>query len=307
MSGISSGKINLRPGTEADSYAVFQVFERSLADLNTRLGVAPSARSSGPDHVARMWAERQPLYEHLARTCDQFWVAEHQGRIVGYARATLRQAVRQLTELFVLPNVQSRGLGRALLERAFPPGEDGQRCIIASPDTRAQALYLKSGVTPRCPLYYFWRTPEQVRLAPEITAQPLSPTPQAVNLLGEIDRRLLGFRRDVDHAWLLEDREGFLYERGGTPVGYGYVGHRSGPFAVAHPEDWAAVLAHAESTAALAGREHFGLEVPTINRPAVEHLLQRSFRLDSFVAIWMSDEPFARLEDYILTSPPFFL
>jgi hypothetical protein len=111
----------------------------------------------------------------------------------------------------------------------------------------------------------------------------------------------------VDHAWLLEDRKGFLYERGGTPVGYGYVGVRSGPFALLQPGDYAAVLAHAERQAALAGQEHFGLEVPSINRPAVDHLLQRGFRLDSFVAVWMSDEPFARLEDYIVTSPPFFL
>jgi len=35
--------------------------------------------------------------------------------------------------------------------------------------------------------------------------------------------------------------------------------------------------------------------------------LKRGFRLDKFMAVLMSDVPFGRFENYILTSPPFFL
>ena len=51
----------------------------------------------------------------------------------------------------------------------------------------------------------------------------------------------------------------------------------------------------------------FGLEVPIINRPAVDHLLARDYRLDTFVAMWMGNTPFGRFDPYIFTSPPFTL
>jgi hypothetical protein len=71
--------------------------------------------------------------------------------------------------------------------------------------------------------------------------------------------------------------------------------------------DFPAVLAHAEHAAAQQGREHFGIEVPMVNRKAVDHLLKRGFRIDSFIAMLMNDKPFGQFENYITTSPPFFL
>jgi hypothetical protein len=43
------------------------------------------------------------------------------------------------------------------------------------------------------------------------------------------------------------------------------------------------------------------------NHHAMDHLLARRYRLDSFVATSMSDRAFDGLDRYILTSPPFFL
>jgi GNAT superfamily N-acetyltransferase len=50
-----------------------------------------------------------------------------------------------LTEFFVLPDHQSRGIGRALIERAFPAGRGNVRSIIATSDVRAQARYYAAG------------------------------------------------------------------------------------------------------------------------------------------------------------------
>jgi hypothetical protein len=117
---------------------------------------------------------------------------------------------------------------------------------------------------------------------------------------------VIGYQRSEEHRWLLTDRSGFLYLRHDQPVGYGYSGKRNGPFALLDAQDCPAVLAHAEANAV--GRwEHFGVEVPMINRVAVDYLLKRGFRLDSFVALFMCDEPFGRWENYILTSPPLFV
>ncbi len=67
------------------------------------------------------------------------------------------------------------------------------------------------------------------------------------------------------------------------------------------------MLAHAESKAAAQGQEEFGLEVPMINHVVVDYLLARGFRLDWFMAMLMSDKPFGKFENYIVTSPPFIL
>jgi hypothetical protein len=50
------------------------------------------------------------------------------------------------------------------------------------------------------------------------------------------------------------------------------------------------------------------LEVPLHNRHAVDYLLARGFKIpDGFYAFWMSEAPFGKFEQYIVTSPPFFM
>ena len=299
--------INYRPGVAIDSYTVFHLFEQTLADLNRRLGDDTPTSIADPAALARMWAERRGLYEHLADSADQFWIAEQDGRAVGYARSILGDGLRQLTELFVLPEVQSGGVGRALLERTFPAAGAKRRSVIASPDVRAQALYLRAGVYPQLSIYYWWRKPEVLPLDTTLVMQPVADSTETLALLDEVDQTILNHRRTVEHRWLLSERQGHLYYRGNTFVGYGYTGVRSGPFALLDTAAYPAVLAHAETVAAQEGRDHFGLEVPMSNHHAMDHLLARHYRLDSFIATLMSDCAFGRLENYILTSPPFFL
>lgn len=317
--------VKFRPGALDDSYQAFLVFEESLADLLARHVPGASTSFDDPGALARMWEERRSLYEHLARTAFHFWVAEEGERVVGYARSILRDDLLELTELFVSPSMQSAGIGKELLRLAFPDTTDGRaslgatqlpRSIIASPDMSAQALYMRAGVYPRVPLYYFWRKPEPCQKgartplpnppSTDLEFVPLAATPEDLVALGELDRAVLGHRRDADHLWLLSDREGYLYLRDDKPVGYGYVGLRSGPFALLDPADFPAVLAHAESRAALSGQE-YGFEVPMINSSAASYLLARGFRIQPFPATIMSDLPFGRFDRYIVTAPPFFL
>jgi GNAT superfamily N-acetyltransferase len=299
--------ITLRPGTIDDSYDVFTLFEETLADLSRRLGVREQTSWQDPAALERMWQERRSLYEHLARTVAHFWVAEREGRLVGFARSILRDGFLELTEFFIHPGEQSAGLGRELLARTFPAEGAGRRIIIASLDSRAQARYLKAGVYPTFPIYYFSRSPQAVTVTTDLSIEPMATTPHTLEILGMLDQALLDHRREADHQWLLSDRQGYLYYRGDQPVGYGYTGLRNGPFALLNASDFPAVLAHAERTAAGVGRDHFGLEVPMVNRTAVNYLLGRGFQIDSFVALMMSDAPFGKFDQYIVTSPPFFL
>lgn len=302
----SRSAVTFRPGTVDDSYAVFKVFEETLSDLSRRQGSTAPTSWEDPAALARMWTERRSLYEHLALSAEQYWLAERDGQIVGFARSISQDGVRELTELFVVPGAQSAGAGRELLERAFPAEGARYRNIISSPDIRAQVLYLKAGVYPRFPIYYFGRSPEAVTVTTDLVLEPISASPASLEILASLDRSLLGYRRDVSHSWLLGDRQGYVYCRDERPVGYGYVGVRNGPFALIDARDFPAVLAHAESEAAKEERA-FGLEVPMINHSAVDYLLARGYHMDSFMAILMSDTPFGRFENYIVTSPPFFL
>jgi GNAT superfamily N-acetyltransferase len=298
--------LTFRPAGLADSFTAFKIFGQAVADLVRRLNLSAVAEGDDPAVLAGFWQKRQSLFEHLARTADQFWLAEDGGEAIGYARSILRDGVRELTEFFVLPDRQSAGVGRALLDRALPPDEAARRVIIATSDARALARYLKAGVYARFPVYYFSRPPEQVAVPTDLVIEPITAPAQAIETLAAIDQAVLGHRREVDHTWLLDQNQGYLYYREGQPVGYGYSGASHGPFALLHPADFPAVLAHAESLAAAAGHD-FGVEAPLINRAAVDYLLSRGCRMEAFFAFFMSDAPFGRFENYLFTSPPFFM
>ncbi|HLB47547.1 MAG TPA: GNAT family N-acetyltransferase [Anaerolineales bacterium] len=300
--------ITYRPGTIDDSRVVFEIFHQSLIDLSQRIGAMAITNGNDPAVMASLWETRGPLFEHLARTAEQFWIAEdaEASKAIGYARAILRDGVRELTEFFVLPGHQSGGVGRELLARAFLPDGAKHRVIVATTDSRAQARYLKTGVYPRFPIYYFSRKPEPVSIPTDLTFEPLAESPETFDALRDIDLALFGHRRDVDHAWLMTDRNGFLYRRDGQPVGYGYTGVQRGPFALLDAADIPAALAHAETYAHSLGLAECGFEVPLINKAAVGYLLSRGYHMDTFFAFFMCDKPFGEFENYICPSPPFF-
>ena len=297
-----------RPATMADIRAVYDVFTRTTADLERRMGSLENAEMwTEPAFVEDYWQTRGPLLEHLARNADRFWVAELDGQIIGYARSSLHDGVRELIDYYVLPSHQATGVGRELLERAFPRGGSRRRAIIASTDIRALARYLKSGVYPRFPIYYFFRKPQPVSLETGLEFRPSAGTPETLAAIREIDRAILGFERDVDHEFLLNDRQLYLFYREDRVAGYGYFGKGSGPVALLDESDLPAVLARAETEAAARNEEEFGLQVPLINRAAVDYLLEQGFKMEDFTVLFMSDEVFGRFENYILTSPPFFI
>lgn len=298
--------ITFRPGLPSDTYPAFEVFRRAIHVVYYQLQIIDHLDGPTDEELADDWRRFSSLYGYLERSHDRYWVAEQQGKLVGYARSTLHGSVRELTELFIHPQVQSAGLGKELLSRAMPVEAGRWRVILGTTDPRAQALYLRSGVYARHPLYTFLRAPELVAFETDLTFHPLVNSPECLDTLAEIDRFVLGFRRDDDHEWLLSHRQGFLARRDGHPSGYGYV-HEvfCGPFAALDEADQPALLAQAETLAADAGWEEIGIDAPLVNRHAVQHLLGRKYRLGQFIAYHMSDEPFGDYTRYLYTSPIF--
>lgn len=303
-----TSNLTFRRGTAEDSRAVYEVFAQTTDDLERRMGTPDSENRWGdPAFLAENWERTQPLFEHLTRTADQFWVAENDGQIIGFARSTLRDGVRELLEFFVLPGHQARGVGRELLARAFPAEGARRRAIVATTDINALARYLKSGVYPRFPIYYIYNKPQPVEIETDLSFTPAPASPETLAALRMIDRAILDFERDIDHEFLLHDRQPYLYYRGDQLVGYGYFGKGTGPIALLNESDFPAVLARAESEAAARNEDNFGMQVPLINRAVVNYLLGRKFRLEPFTVFFMSNAAFGKFENYILTSPPLFM
>jgi hypothetical protein len=299
--------VRYRPGNADDTKTCFEIFESAVDDLGRRTG--GNANSTSGDPAA--FGTRRPLFDHLAATGDLWWVAEDDAsdRAVGYARSIVRDGVRELTEFFVLPEAQSAGVGRGLLDRALRADGVRHRAIVATIDTRAIARYLRTGLDARLPIIGWEGTPRDEPLETDLASEPIDRADPPIDELAAIDRRILDFSRDVDHRWLASQRPGWLYRRGRSAVGYGYGPSRpgwGGPYAALDPADLPVLLADGEATAAQAGHDFVTFDTPTIGRAAIDHLLGRGFRVDPFVMLFFTDGPVDGLDRYVLTSPPFF-
>ena len=299
--------ITYRRATLEDNFTTFNICRAALEDFSKRTGVQAITGANDPETREKLWDIRKSFWDHLANTSDNYWIAEKDGEAIGYARSILRGNHRELTEFFVMPGNQSVGVGKELLLRAFPD-DVPHRTIIATPDIRAQTRYLKSGVYPFMTEFYFERAPEPQIFETDLVIELVDASPSSFDDLGRIDLSILGFRRDVDHQFLTSDRKLYIYKRNGQVVGYGYIQRDLyGPFALLEKEDFPAVLAHAENEAHAMGATVIGFEVPTINSSAISHLLNRGYRLEGFLGSIMSEKPFGKFENYLLTSPPYFL
>ena len=162
-----------------------------------------------------------PLFRHQL-TAGSSWVAEEADGLAGYAASFTRGGVGFLSDLFVVPARQSRGIGAALLDRALPPF-GGTRCTMSSLDPRALAVYARAGVRPRWPNLLLAST------APDFTALPgadiaVAPADAGDPAFVEWDARIGGRLRPDDHAfWREIGGVPLWFTRGGVRVGYGYV------------------------------------------------------------------------------------
>ena len=293
--------------------ACADVWRAGLDGYGPRVGRPPMIATAGPI-VA--------LLAHLRATDpDRFLVAVRPeaggaGRIVAFVSASRREHVWFLGMLFVHPDEQERGLGRALLE-AVLPSRDGPVTLATCTDAAqpiSNALYARYGIVPRLPVLELVgrpdragpaRLPEGVRAVPfELLAAGPTDGPGPRRLaaaLDSLDRAVLGYAHPQDHAYLGETgRLGNLYEAGdGRIVGYGYVSPagRIGPLAVEDAALLPGVLGHLLHVVEPAGA--FSAWVPGAAGAAVTSLLDAGLRLEDFPALLCWDRPFADFTRYV--------
>ena len=296
--------IVLRRGTPDDSRRCHAVLIEAVVDLTTRQGARWEANAD------EMWPRFEPIYQLLAEHAAEWWLAEAKGsgELVGYARSMERGGLFELSELFVRPGRQSAGVGRQLLERAFPTGRGDVRLIIATTDVRALSRYYRTGTVARFPIVTMSRAPRaDAGHVNELEA--VRATLQNLPALAALERAVIEFDRgEAEMTWLVEQREGYLYRRAGEPVGFGFVGRSGvGPVAARDPAHQPAILDHIERRAEAIGLKEIGFEVPMVNGIAMRHLLGQGYRMDTFLTLLLSSRPFGQFDRFIGFGPPIVL
>lgn len=77
------------------------------------------------------------------------WVAEHEGRVIGFSMADREESM--IWALFLLPEWEGQGVGRMLLDRAvgWLCGEGSERIwLTTEPGSRAEGFYVHLGWVP---------------------------------------------------------------------------------------------------------------------------------------------------------------
>ena len=241
-----------------------------------------------------------------------FQIAVSKRKILCIAITILRGKTHFLAMFFALPGKQSQGIGRKVLTRAFEnprSPRDATRCLVASLDLRAQALYLKFGMQPRTIVYHFEgkTTPQRGRAPDSLQLQQVGPTGQSTQQSREIaarfDRALREVRRDLDQRFFLAvSKNSRFFEARLTGRTVGYVVIRGngiiGPAGVVDPSHSEALLTAAAEKAHVLGHKKISVWVPGLNKGAVRAAFTAGLKVN-FLTVWMSARAIGNLEKYI--------
>jgi GNAT superfamily N-acetyltransferase len=158
--------------------------------------------------------QQRHVLAHDGETCA---VAEDGGEPVAFASAWTRGGTWFLASLFVRPQLQARGVGRALLDAVWGVGAGRRLTITDAIQPVSNALYGRRGLVPATPLLSFGGRPR-----PD-DAAAVEAADADEDALRAIDSAAYGFGRAVDHAYWARLARRTVWLREGRAVAYSYV------------------------------------------------------------------------------------
>jgi hypothetical protein len=242
-------------------------------------------------------------------------VAEADGEILGFAFSWVCGDLWFLAELFVAPGYQGAGIGNELLTRTFEhakkAGATNKALITFTFNVASQGLYVRRGLYPRLPIYFFSVARDALMGCPQgetLRYTTIEDTTSHVDSLAQIDVSVLGISREKHHRYLLNDntmKGVLLYEQGGC-IGYAYVsdsGH-VGPLAVAQPSAMSGVFRTALSLAAGNGASQISAFLPGVNDRSLNIAAEHGMRI-TFPMVLVSSRDFGDWSRYLPRNPGF--
>jgi GNAT superfamily N-acetyltransferase len=293
-------EVSYRLAELADIEQTYEVFIDAANDLYRKNGHAAEAGAGSPP--VRAMSFRRAM---LRNDPERYWVAEAGGRMIGFAMATVREDVWYLAALHVLPEYQAHGVGRELLRRSCVGATSATVRTVLSDTINpiSNALYMKTGMLHQDAILIFDGVPSRPALE---TGPPLATRlftlPADLAVVTDLDRRVVGYGRAVDHEFWngIDDMTGRVLESSGEFAGYAYAsaaGHL-GPVAVMDPNDLPAALDVAAEMANAAGAEALHMRTCGTARSAAAWALARGLRLTG-IGLLLSSQPLGRLEGYL--------
>jgi ribosomal protein S18 acetylase RimI-like enzyme len=292
-----------RLANESDVLGISTVFADAYNDLYRKRGLLEAPVSPAPPN---------PVFAfQIRKEPHAFWVAEEEGRIIGYSDSFVRGSLWYFSWLFISPACQGRDVGRELLERTLGSWEGtkitNRATITFAFNPVSQFLYMKYGMYPREPAYYAEAPSRTVKedgpSASELRFEELTSPRDGSEVLRRMDESVLGFSLGWHHEYFFESKSRcYLFKDGSNPVGYAYVRPNGavGPVAVGDEEFMKPVLEAGLELSADQGVEKVRYYIPGSNVHAVELAIKHRMRIDPYV--FMSTKPFARWENYVFHS-----
>lgn len=283
--------VSYRSGTADDVPGAAELFVEAVIDLCQRNGQPITSPPTAPMEV---------YFRHLAET-GIFEVAEEDGRLVAFSSGIVRDARFFLSMFWTRPARQRQGIGRPLLARVWAEAERRgakHHSVWSSIDYAALGTYLRTGMRPVGQILSFGGAP---RRAPELDVEL---TPLDVATAAEIDARVRGTSREVDHSFLLREKTAaHAVRRGGRTLGYYYTGDgRVGP--VGWDEDGRSVLLAAIATTQRTS-EMVNLSVPGPNHVAIDVVVELGLAITG-TSHFLASAPFGALDRYVPSGPALF-
>ncbi len=210
---------------------------------------APLIVQATADDVAyfarRRWRDEhgRELYVDLAHVAPNgVFVAKDEGTPIGIAIPHALEDEWFLSEIYVEPSFQKRGVGWQLLTEAAKEAGDVTRSGLLEVDELGGiAFFLRRGVSLQTPIAEVSgaipHENELGRMAAgeyRFITEPLEPVGHRA-ALSQLDREVRGTARPLDHLYFSEHGRGFIFRRDEELAGYAYVwaSGRIGPLVAA--------------------------------------------------------------------------
>jgi ribosomal protein S18 acetylase RimI-like enzyme len=294
-----------RPALAEDLARADAVVVASINNLTERHGFGSMATARPPNFQ---------LFS-LKDDPDGLWVAEDRGDIRGFAWSWVCCDVWFLAQLFVDPAHQGRGIGNELLKltlnHARKSGAIHKVLITFTFNRVSQGLYIRHGMFPKMPIYFFGAARERVLAglshAP-LRGIPIEDTAAHRQSLAKIDAHAQGVAREKHHRYLLNNlaTKGVMLYAGSECVGYAYIdsdGH-IGPLAVTRSELLGGAFTTALKMAVDAGCTQISAFLPGTCDSALSLAVKHGMRI-TFPMLLMASPGFGDWTFYLPRNPGF--